>query len=185
MRKHFRLDEYKVLFYRILLAYIFYFFARVLFFVYNLSLLKVDSVPEFFRLCYHGLAFDTTAILYINSLFIIASILPFVVNTKQGYQKFLFYLYFITNLTAYATNFIDLIYYKFTFGRTTIAVMDSLNHETNKTALFFSFLLHYWHVFLLFFVFAFIWIYAYKKVKVSEEIPVKGNQTQHQEYNTR
>lgn len=176
MLKPFRLNEYKALFYRILLAYIFYFFARCLFFIYNIHLLKVDSVAEFFKLCYHGLAFDTTAILYINSLFILLSVLPFVANTKPAYQKFLFYLYFTTNLIAYATNFIDLIYYKFIFGRTTIAAMDSLNHESNKAALFFSFLVHYWHVFVLFFVFSFFWIYLYKKVKVEVVKPIKGYQ---------
>lgn len=174
MQNFFRLNEYKVLFYRILLAYIFYFFARVLFFIYNFNLLKVDSTTEFLRLCYHALSFDTTAILYVNSLFILLSVLPLVFNTHLRFQKFLFYLYFVTNLFAYATNFIDLIYYKFIFGRTTIAVMDSLDHESNKTELFFSFLVHYWHVFLLFFVLAFFWIYLYKKVRIEEEIPVKS-----------
>ena len=172
MQKYFRFKEYKVLFYRILLAYIFYFFARVLFYIYNIHLLKVDSVYDFLRLCYHGLAFDTTAILYINSLFILLSVLRLVSNTKKDFQTFLFYLYFSTNLIAYATNFVDLIYYRFNFGRTTITVLDLLNHESNKSALFFSFLGHYWHAFLLFFTFAYLWIYCYKKVKITPEKPI-------------
>ncbi len=176
MQRHIRLDEYKVLFYRILLAYIFYFIARVLFFTYNSKLLHVESVTTFFKLCYHALAFDTTAILYINSLFILLSVLPLLKNTNKKFQSFLFYLYFGTNLIAYATNFVDLIYYKFTFNRTTIAVMDSLNHETNKTALFLSFLVHYWHVFVLFLMCTALWIYCYKKVRVSEAKPQVGYQ---------
>ena len=138
MRNYLRLNEYKVLFYRLLLAYIFYFIARILFYLYNSELLRVDSVSDFVSLCYYGLAFDTTAILYVNLLFILLSILPFLKNTNIGYQKFLFYLYFITNLLAYATNFIDFIYYKYTFARTTIVALEVVKHETNKKVLFFS-----------------------------------------------
>ena len=98
MQHHLRLNEYKVLFYRLSLAYVFYFFARILFYIYNFQLLKVDSIADFLSLCYYGLAFDTTAILYVNLLFIVFSILPIFKNTHNNYQKFLFYLYFIINL---------------------------------------------------------------------------------------
>jgi hypothetical protein len=67
-----RLNEYKVLLYRIALAYFFYFVARALFTVYNSNLIAVKSIFEFLELCWHGLAFDTTAILYVSSLFISA-----------------------------------------------------------------------------------------------------------------
>lgn len=171
-RKVPRAGEYKLLFYRIALAYIFYFFARVLFTIYNEDLIDVKSVFEFLSLSYHGLAFDTTAILYVNALFIVFSILPLTVNTNKGYQKFLFYLYFIPNLIAFATNFIDFIYYRYIFSRTTMAIMDSLEHETNKGALFFNFLVRYWHVFLLFFVFSALWIWLYRKAGSIGEKPV-------------
>lgn len=168
-RKVPRLKEYKVLFLRIGLAYVFYFIARALFYFYNSGLIAVGSIFEFFRLYWHGLVFDTTAILYINALFILFSILPFVVNTRNGYQKFLFYLYFVTNLLAYSTNFIDFIYYRFNFGRSTIAMTDSIAHESNKGLLFLNFLINYWHVFVLFFICAFLWIFLYKKIKTADE----------------
>ena len=173
MQKHLRINEYKVLFYRILLAYIFYFIARILFYFYNADLLRVDSISDFAALCYHGLAFDTTAILYVNLLFIIFSILPIHRNTNSGYQKFLFYLYFITNLAAYATNYIDFIYYKYTQARTTIVALNVIEHETNKAKLFLSFLVDYWHVFLLLVGFSALWIYFYKKVQIQAFQPSK------------
>jgi phosphoglycerol transferase MdoB-like AlkP superfamily enzyme len=163
-----RKPEYKALLYRLFLAYVFYFVARVLFFLYNISLLNVDSVSDFFSLSYYGLAFDTTAILYVNSLFILLSILPLRINATAGYQKFLFYLYFTFNLAAYAINFVDFIYYKYTFTRTTIAVWDVLKNENNKSFMFFRFMISYWHVFLLFVIIAFIWVYFYKKVRVTQ-----------------
>ena len=170
MKKYPRIREYKVLALRLLIAYLFYFIARILFFIYNINLIEVDSVFDFLKLCYHGLVFDTTAILYVNSLFIIVSIFPAVINLKKGYQSVLFYIYFVTNLFAYATNFIDFIYYRYTFSRSTIASMDTLENESNKSALLFNFLLNYWHVFLLFFAMSYIWILLYKKIKISHKV---------------
>ena len=173
MRHHLRLNEYKVLFYRLLLAYVFYFIARILFYLYNIQLLRVDSIPDLISLCYYGLAFDTTAILYVNLLFIVFSVLPFYKNTNAGYQKFLLYLYFGTNLLAYATNFIDFIYYKYTFARTTIVALDVVEHETNKATLFLSFMVDYWHVLFLFVLFSTLWVYLYKMVEVRFSLPTK------------
>ena len=170
----FRGNEYKVLGYRLLLAYFFYFVTRFLFFIYNSSYLKIEITYEFFRLYYHGLAFDTTAILYSNGLFIIMSVIPAVVNTKRYYQNILFYVYFLCNLTFWSSNFIDLIYYRFIFSRTTFAAMDSLEHESNKMLLFGNFLVNYWHVFLLLFVLSGVWIFLYKKVKIRPETPQKN-----------
>ena len=135
--------------------------------------MRVESVFDFASLSYYGLAFDTTAILYVNLLFIVLSIFPLWKNSSQGYQKFLFYVYFASNLITYATNYIDFIYYKFTFARTTTVALDVLKHETNKSKLFLNFLIEYWHVFVLFLLFATIWIYLYKKVTVKVIQPTK------------
>ncbi|WP_366187431.1 sulfatase-like hydrolase/transferase [Flavobacterium ovatum] len=173
MQQHLRLNEYKVLLYRLILAYFFYFIARVLFYFYNADLLRVESVSDFVSLCYYGMTFDTTAILYVNLLFIVFSVLPIFKNTNQGYQKFLFYLYFSTNLLAYATNFVDFIYYKYTFARTTSVVWEVLKHETNKNTLLFSFIFDYWHVVALFVLCTISWIYLYKRVSVRTFKPHK------------
>jgi len=174
MVKHFRLGEYKVLGYRILLAYLFYFIARVLFYLFNAKLLKLNSISDFFELSYYGLAFDTTAILYVNLLFIVFSILPFKRNTSAGYQRFIWILYFATNFIAYATNFVDLIYYKFTYSRTTTAVLNVIEHEVNLSKLFVSFIIDFWYVFVLYFVCAWLWIYLYRKVKIAPFKPTKN-----------
>jgi len=164
-----RKQEYIILGYRLLLAYVFYFVARFLFFLYNYDLLQVDSVWQYLKISYHGLAFDTTAILYVNMLFIILSLLPLFVNTQRWYQKLLFYVYFGSNLVAYVLNFVDFIYYKYNFTRTTRAVWGVLENEENWLAMFFRFMLHYWHVYILFFVIAFTWIYLYKRVRVQRQ----------------
>ena len=161
-----RFDEYKVLFYRILLAYLFYFIARILFFVYNRNLIPIDGIADIGAMCYHGLAFDTASILYLNILFIVFSIIPLRINHSSRYQKILLYLYFVPNLLGYATNFVDFIYYRFNFGRSTIAALDSLKHESNKSLLLINFMVNYWHVFVLFFGVSYLWIYLYRKVSI-------------------
>ena len=171
MMQNLRLNEYKVLAYRIMLAYVFYFIARVFFYLFNAKLLKVNSLGTFLELSYYGLAFDTTAILYVNLLFIVCSILPLKVNTNRGYQKGLWFLYFAFNLIAYATNFVDLIYYKFTYARTTTAIMNVIEHEVNLSKLFLSFIVDFWYVFVLFFLTSWLWIFLYNKVTVKRETP--------------
>lgn len=168
----YRLKEVMLLFYRLFLAFFFYFIARILFYFYNFDLLNVSSVSEFLKLAYHGIVFDRMAIFYVNLLFVLLSILPLLVNTKKGYQRVLFYVYFVFNLIAYSTNFIDFIYYRFIYSRTTIAVMDSLEHESNKLTLFSKFLVNYWHVFVLFLLTSALWVYLYKKVSIQEELTV-------------
>ncbi|RXR17294.1 alkaline phosphatase family protein [Flavobacterium amnicola] len=169
MFKDFRIQEYKVLFYRIFLAYVFYSISRLFFFLYNYKSLKVDSVAQYLDLNYHGLAFDTTAILYLNGLFILLSVLPFVINTKANFQKVLMWIYFICNGIGLAFNFLDFIYYRFTYSRTTIAFMDIVENESNKSSLFIRFIGTYWHVFALFFITLGLWIYLYRKVTVENK----------------
>ncbi len=174
MNKLSRSTEYKVLLYRIFLAYVFYFVARILFYAFNSDLIKLDGLSDFFELAFYGLAFDTTAILYVNSLFILLSILPLTINTTQRYQRILFYIYFITNLIAYATNYVDFIYYKFIYSRTTTSVMGSLENETNKLTLLSSFIVDYWYVLILFIFVSALWVYGYKKINITPtSIPKK------------
>src|SRR5690554_7580438 len=69
-----RLNEYKVLLYRIFLVYVFYTISRLLFVAFNKELLQIESIGQLLRLCLYGLKFDTTIILYTNSLFIVLSL---------------------------------------------------------------------------------------------------------------
>jgi phosphoglycerol transferase MdoB-like AlkP superfamily enzyme len=173
MEVKFRLAEYKVLLYRILLGYLFYFISRVLFFVFNTNLFAVDDFPTLLKICYYGIAFDTTALLYINGLFILLSVLPLKINTQANYQKGLAILYFTTNLLAYATNFVDIIYYRFSQVRSTKATLDLLADENNKKILFIHFSAIYWYIIVIYILCCLCWIWSYYRVKV-KPTPVKN-----------
>lgn len=171
--KDIRLQEVFALFYRLFLAFFFYQIARFLFWFFNRELIQIDSVSDYFSISYHGTAFDTTAILYVNSLFILLSLLPLVINTKKSYQKFLFYLYFITNGIAYGMNFGDFIYYRFSQTRLTTAALNVAKHEDNIGKVFMVSVLEHPFVIFWFIVLMIFWIFLYKKVKVEEQKPQK------------
>ena len=153
------------------MAYIFYFFARVLFYFYNSNMIIIESVEEFFYLCYIGLTFDTSAILYSNVLFILISLIPFKNYSSESFQKKMMILYFTTNLITYSTNFFDFIYYRFSQSRLTTRVFDILENETNKMSLAGSFIYNYWHVFIFFFIMVFLWITLYRKINLKKYSP--------------
>jgi phosphoglycerol transferase MdoB-like AlkP superfamily enzyme len=140
--------------------------ARILFFIYNSHLIKVDSFVELLSLCYRGIMFDTSAILYVNGLFVVLNFLPLAIHSTRKFQKFLFYLYFSTNFIGYFINFIDFIYYRYTYSRSTLALWESVENETNKLLLLTHFVLIYWHVLLLYIFLCFIWLKAYQWIKV-------------------
>lgn len=171
--KGFRKQEVLVLLYRIFLAYVFYQIARLLFWYFNKDLIKVDSVSEYFKLAYHGTAFDTTAILYVNSLFILLSLLPLVINTKKGFQKILFWIYFLTNGLAYGMNFGDFIYYKFSQSRLTSAVFQVAEHESNVSQTLMISIGQHPFVLIWFIILMGLWVFLYKKVKVAETKPAR------------
>ena len=166
--KELRLQEVKVLIYRIFLVFVFYQAARFLFWFFNRDLLEIDSVSQYFKLAYYGTAFDTTAILYVNIVFIFFSLIPLTINTKGGYQKFLFWLYFILNGIAYAMNFGDIVYYRFSQSRLTSAVINVVENEQNIGKVFWASLGQNFWVFLCFVVLMGLWIFLYKRMKINE-----------------
>ncbi|UOE40237.1 LTA synthase family protein [Chryseobacterium suipulveris] len=171
--KELRLQEVLALVYRLFLAFFFYQIARLLFWFFNKDLIKVDSVSDYFGLAFHGVAFDMTAIFYVNALFILLSLLPLVINTKPYYQKFLFWVYFIMNGIAYGMNFGDFVYYKFSQARLTTAAMHVAQHENNLGKVFFTSVIEHPFVILWYIVLMMFWVFLYKKVTVTEFNPVK------------
>lgn len=168
-----RKQEALVLLYRIFLAFFFYQIARLLFWYFNRTALNVETVADYISLSYHGTAFDTTAILYVNSLFILLSILPLTVNTRPAYQRFLTYLYFITNGVAFAMNFADLIYYKFSNARLTTAALHVAENENNLGKVFWASMLEHPLVFIGYFVCMAAWVLLYKKIPITPQTPKK------------
>ena len=129
--KYIRINEYLVFLYRIALVYLFYAIARGSFIYFNQSVMGDYHSADLF---YYGLAFDNCAIMYINLLFILLSLLPLWYNVQPKFQKTVFWAYFIPNTIAYATNFIDMAYYPFSKSRLTTASFTFFSSSSLKIA---------------------------------------------------
>ncbi|MEB3005230.1 LTA synthase family protein [Capnocytophaga sp. G2] len=164
-----RITEYKALAYRLTLAYIFYFLSRLSFYCFNQAHLRVEGIGDFFRLAFYGLLFDTTAIIYVNLLFIFLSVLPLLINTKKSFQKVLFWVYFACNIPVYLLNFIDIVYFSYNKTRLTTNDWALVENEHNPLTLMVGFLVQYWAIFAVFLVLIVLWIFLYRKVQVREE----------------
>tara|TARA_B110000114_G_scaffold88413_1_gene93414 strand:- start:1431 stop:3344 length:1914 start_codon:yes stop_codon:yes gene_type:complete len=170
---NYRIQEIKVLSYRILLVFLFYTSFRLLFIYFNNDILKLTSFGNVLELCYYGLRFDSVAIVYSNLIFLLLSILPLTQITSNGYQKFLFGVYFIFNGIGMIINFIDLEYYRFNLNRMMSSVFEVVKFETNKTTLFFHFLYTHFHLLLIYMFLFVLWIWLYNKIVIDPNKIVK------------
>jgi arylsulfatase A-like enzyme len=113
------------------------------------------------------------AIVYSNLIFLLLSILPLTQITSNGYQKFLFGVYFIFNGIGMMINFIDLEYYRFNLNRMMSSVFEVVKFETNKTTLFFHFLYTHFHLLLIYMFLFVLWIWLYNKIVIDPNKIVK------------
>ena len=128
-----RINEISILIYRIFLAYINYTFCRLLFIYFNNDLLQIDNFLQLTKLLYHGIRFDSMSIVYLNSIFILLSIIPFKINTSKIYQDVLIWIYFIFNGIGMLLNFIDFEYYRFNLNRLMSSFLEAIESEPNKS----------------------------------------------------
>ncbi|WP_439183284.1 LTA synthase family protein [Carboxylicivirga taeanensis] len=165
-------NEYLVLLYRLLLIMAFYSAFRILFYLFNTELFPNVTFSSFLTIMKGGLAFDLSAMLYLNGLYALLYLLPLPFKFNNAYQYFLKVIFLIVNGLGIALNSIDLIYYRFILKRTTYNVINILENETNMTKLWGQFILDYWYVAIIFLVSLFLLAYSYsllqpKKIKFS------------------
>ena len=162
-----RVVELKTLLYRLFLAYVFFSISRVLFLLYNLDQFELNSFSQGLYLCYLGLRFDTTSIVYLSSLFILMSILPGTFVLGKSYQKAAKGVYFFGLTLGIFLNFVDIAYYRFNLMRLNANLFESIENEVNKTTLLFHFFSTYFYLVVLFALLLMAWNYFYNKVSLS------------------
>lgn len=161
-----RIVELKVLIYRLFLAYVAFGLSRVFFLYYNFDVIEVTSIAQGLYLCYLGLRFDTTSILYLSSLFVLTSILPGTFTLKKAYQKVVKIFYFFGLVSGLLLNFIDIAYYRFNLMRLNASLFESIENESNKSTLIVHFFFTYFYLIVLFALMLMAWNYFYNKVQV-------------------
>lgn len=159
-------NVYWALLLRLMLAMFLFMLCRIGFYVYNLSYFPEMTTWNFFRILWGGFWFDLTAVLYINAIILILSIIPVDLRFRNGYQLTIKILYYTLNGFALAVNVMDFIYYKFTLRRTTADVFNQFENESNLFTLFFRFLIDYWYAVLFWVLLMWIMVKLYNHIKV-------------------
>lgn len=154
--------------YRMALVMFLFTICRVLFYLFNTGYYPNMTTSHLFTLLLGGMRFDALALVYVNSLYLVAMLIPFKFRYNNVYQKVFKVWYVLTNSVAIAANSIDIIYFRFTMRRTTATVFSEFSNEGNMFRLFGGFFVQYWYIVLIFAAMVFILIKAYGKLKRPE-----------------
>jgi phosphoglycerol transferase MdoB-like AlkP superfamily enzyme len=149
---------------RILLLVFFYFLCRILFFAFNADYFSSLSPGNIFIAFVHGIRFDLSAIIILNTPFIALHFFPAPFFYSKPYQKILTWLFEIVNITALLFNFIDLKYFRFTFRRTTADVFNMLSLGNDFTKLLPSMIADFWYLLLLWILLSFFLMKWFSKL---------------------
>ena len=139
--------QVRLLLLRFLLSFVIYSICRGIFCLYNQDLLEIDSAGQLALMFWGGLRFDLSAIVYTSLLLTTLSLLPLPQAYSRGYQRMLTGLYRIVTSLAIILNLGDVVYYRFTLKRTTLAVFEEFGDENPFQ--FLRFFVDYWGITLL------------------------------------
>ncbi len=146
---------------RLLIVLLVYTLLRIIFYILNIGPLHIAGSATLLNIFRGGLKFDLSALFYVNSLFILLSILPFRFRASHKYQKALLWIFAITNTMAVTLNMADTGYFRFSLSRTTMAVFSEFSNE-NKFS-YVRMLWDYWHLTLITIVLVWSMIWLYKR----------------------
>ncbi len=85
-----------------------------------------------------SLLFDTSAILYTNSLYALMMLIPLHFKERNGWRTTAQWTFIIVNALAIIANFADSLYFKFTGRRTTATVFSEFSNEGNLLSIFWN-----------------------------------------------
>ena len=124
--------------YNLMLAYVVYFLARVLYLLLNYSYFAIDmTYGHLLELFMGGLVFDTSAILVTNIPYIVLMLLPWHGKETRTYQQVCKWVFLIINGLSLFINLCDAVYFRFTMRRTTTTIFSEFSNEGNLGAIFF------------------------------------------------
>lgn len=132
--KHFRLPHfstsiYGLLFWRLLLSFLMLTLARVIFWGYNADLLHLADLSSTLLAFQGGVRFDLAALVYLNGLMLLLHFLPQRWTTRVWGRRLLRCAYLIPNFIGFIANMTDVVYFRFTLNRTTMAVFREFSNE--------------------------------------------------------
>ena len=138
-----------MLVWRLSVIYLLFSLQRLLFYIFNSSYFPQMSMVHLGELMFSGLKFDLTAVLYINSLYILLMLFPIRLKYNLPYKKFLKVLFFVTNGIALAANFIDVVYFRYVLRRSDFSIFTEFKNESHLWKIGLVGLVQFWYLVLI------------------------------------
>ena len=150
---------------RLALLYLTLFLTQIVFYFYNKDVIGTISFSEFFMLLRGSFIFDNIGILYLNVIFILMSLLPFLFRERKGYQCALFWIYIIPNILCIVIlNLSDAVYFHYAGKRFTVDELHFFNNSNNSVIIWQTMISNWWIVIVGIILSLKLW-FGYKKIK--------------------
>ena len=132
----------------LLLVMVLYTISRLFFYWINIDLYPNVSFSHLLEMLAGGLRFDLTAILYLNSLYLLLVLLPLPTNirNKKTYLSITRWAFWFPNILGFIANCMDMVYVRFTDRRTTCTVFTEFQNDGNLAHIIGQSMLQYWYV---------------------------------------
>ena len=146
------------------LLYLFYSVCRLVFYFINQGIFGSITAGEWFNILRGGVYFDTSAIAYLNAIFILGWLLPFrSVLLNPIYKGIMDTGFLLVNIVGLLLNVVDFYYFEFNLKRLT-ADFGHWVGESNVSLILGSFASSHWYVVFLLIALIGAFIYLYRKI---------------------
>ena len=132
----------------LLLVMVLYTISRLFFFWVNVDLYPNVSVSHLLEMLAGGLRFDLTALLYLNSLYLLFVLLPLpsTIRNHHNYISTAKWAFWVPNILGFIVNCMDIVYVRFTDRRTTCTVFTEFQNDGNLVSIIWQSIWQYWYV---------------------------------------
>lgn len=131
---------------KLLTALVLIFLSRLLFYLFNPGYFSTLGWAETAMLFLAGLRFDLSALLLINTPFILMMAVPFAFREHPFYRRTGNFFFYFINILALFANFVDTIYFRFTLKRITADIFTYVGVGGDFDKLVPQFLRDFWYV---------------------------------------
>ena len=123
---------------RLFLVLVVYLASRYGFYLFNRYLFSGVQANDWMRIYQGGLRFDLAALFYVNSLYLILALLPFPFVFTRWWQALLKWLFVVLNAVAFASQFMDFVYFQTTLLRTDFSFFAEFANHVHLGTIFFT-----------------------------------------------
>ena len=131
----------------LLLVMVLYTISRLFFFWVNVDLYPNVSFSHLLEMLAGGLRFDLTALLYLNSLYLLFVLLPLpsTIRNHHNYISTAKWAFWVPNILGFIVNCMDIVYVRFTDRRTTCTVFTEFQNDGNLVSIIWQSMWQYWY----------------------------------------